>query len=868
MATTSLKKAYLIALDASISSREYVLNQDTILLGRDGNRCEVVAAGITISRKHAEIVRSTSEYFAINDLRSTNGVYVNGLKIETSTVLKDGDLIGLGAADEHHFCFQSKSRKHVSWTANLPEKDLWSIGRSADNDISLPFESVVSSHHGVLRNRNGVLEIRDTDSLNGIWVNGFRVRRAKLTPSDTIVVGSTYFRFSVNNNGTLNVDRRECGDDIQLDCVAVNYTVTTKEKKQKSILDDITLSIKPGEFVGILGPSGAGKSTLLKTLNGYIQPTSGAVLLNETSLHHAYDMFRNAIGYVPQDDILHQELTVEKSLEYVAKLRLPSDLTKEQRSNLVDSTLEALGLNHVRNQTIEQLSGGQRKRVSIGAELLTKPSVLFLDEPTSGLDPSVEDKIMRHFKKMAQNGTTILITTHILYSLHLLDRVVILSQGKLVFFGPPEDAMEFFRPSERPLNSPMEIFELLEHPVATTPDQTIDYTIDHRSEIAEHYNELYQNSPLYSQNIAEHQPKSAKKIMEADTQFVQQKAKPLLVKLLTLFSFSYFKALLPLRDTLPLTSRHIRLRVSSLNRVFFYALIPLLLALVTLSQSVPGLPIEKDIIEQKSVLAKQLSSMTVRDTHLMKKVLTPDSHDSSQQLSEVIYALKSEGVQNLPVPMSILVMCVMTGVFLGTICTCLEISTEKSVYKRERMSSLRIADYIIAKLPLVFVITLLQCCLFLALLHLNPSLMETKIYYAAPTMIAVAWSSACLGLFISTIDPTQGQLSVIFAIAAVLPQLLLSGGLGPDFYAGMSTMGQIVANCIPSRWGLEMMLTAIYQNITPPSTGWISVFISKSMGFSYGAQVISKGMGILACQGLCWLLLSALVLKRRDKSRV
>lgn len=863
-------KSYLIALDASLATREYVLDQESVCLGRDGNRCDVVAAGITISRKHAQIIRQEGAVssWQLRDLNSTNGVFLNGGKIEGQTLLKDGDLIGLGAPDVHHLCFQTQSRKHVSWTVTLPEQSSWSLGRSGENDISLPFESVVSAHHAIISHRKGLLSIIDQDSLNGIWINGKRVRKAWVTPSDTVVIGSTYFHFYLREDGILEVSRRECGDDIQLDCVNVSYSVKTSDKRQKNILDDITLSIKPGEFVGILGPSGAGKSTLLKTLNGYIQPSQGMVLLNETSLHHAYDMFRNAIGYVPQDDILHQELTVEKSLEYVSKLRLPHDLARQQRDNIIDATLEALGLHHVRNHTIEQLSGGQRKRVSIGAELLTKPSVLFLDEPTSGLDPSVEDKIMRHFRKMAQNGTTILITTHILYSLDLLDRIIILSQGKLVFFGTPTEAMQFFLPQDGQLHNPIEIFDLLESPAGFEQDKTIDYSKDHRIEIAQNYAARFRQSEFHRQNITRQQTGFAQKIQAGTETFLSQTKRRSISLFRKVSLLSLLRGLLPWRDALTLTKRHVSLRIGSISRGMLYGLIPVLLAMVTLSQSVPGLPDASTVSRQKETLSTKLSTMTPLDAQLMKVLLVPAAEGDKRSLPEVIYSLKNEGVQNLPIPMSIMVMCVMTAVFLGTICTCLEISTEKSVYERERMSSLRIADYLAAKLPLVFLITALQCGLFLTLLLLNRNLWNLPFYQAAPIMIAVAWSSACLGLFISAIDPTKGQLSVIFAIAAVLPQLILSGGLGPDYYSGMSSMGKAVADCIPARWGLEMLLNGIYQNVSAASVVWVPEFVRDAVGFDFGHGIILKGFGVLASQAACWLLVSAWVLKRKDRSHV
>jgi ABC-type multidrug transport system ATPase subunit/pSer/pThr/pTyr-binding forkhead associated (FHA) protein len=864
------QKAYLIALDASLSSREYVLDPkdiiDSVTIGRDGRRCQVVAAGRTISRKHAhvKVKNDTETTYWLEDIHSTNGVYINGQRIDSQVKLNDGDLIGLGSPDINHLRFQNNSRKNVDWTYTLKSQAHWLLGRSADNDISLPFESVVSAYHAILHVRKDRLEIIDRKSLNGIWVSGKRIKKTFIDPSDTVVIGSTFFHFLLLDDGRLEVSRRECGDDIHLDCVGVGYHIPLPNKKQKKILDDITLSIQPGEFVGILGPSGAGKSTLLKTLNGYIQPTTGRVMLNDTSLYHAYDMFRNSIGYVPQDDILHRELSVEKSLEYVAKLRLPRDFNSSQRKNIIDSTIEALGLNHVRQQPIERLSGGQRKRVSIGSELLTKPSVLFLDEPTSGLDPSVEEKIMRHFQKMAHNGTTVLITTHILYSLDLLDRIIILSQGKLVFFGTPKEALEFFQNQGKPLTRPIEIFDLLENPQQNTTHPTIDFSKDQRPEIANHYSSLFHESELYQKNITAVQTRLAGKIQKDAETFTLKKKSGVLSILSALFSLSTLKGLFPFRDCLTLTKRHLDLRIGSVKRALLYGLIPLLLALVTLSQNVPGITNDTEVAEQKSSLEQQLSGITVRDELIMKGILSSRGKDEQRSLTKVIYSLKNEGVQSLPVPMSVMVMCVMTAVFLGTICTCLEISTEKSVYERERKSSLRIADYLGSKLPLIFCITSLQCGLFLLLLSLSSKLWEVPFIYVCPVMILVAWCSATLGLFVSTMDPTNGQLSVIFAIAAVLPQLILSGGLGPDYYNGLSTAGKFVADCIPARWGLEMMFTVIYQNVSLQSALWIPDFVENTIGYRFGGQVIVHGAAMLLMQAGCWLLLSALLLKRRD----
>jgi ABC-type multidrug transport system ATPase subunit len=168
-------------------------------------------------------------------------------------------------------------------------------------------------------------------------------------------------------------------------------------------LDDVAFTIRPNEFVGLLGPSGAGKSTLMDALNGMRRATTGTVLINDLDLYQHLDVLKQSIGYVPQDDIIHRELTVYRTLYYVAKLRLAADVTADEIDQIVNEVMDVTGLSERRDVPVAQLSGGQRKRVSIAVELITKPSVIFLDEPTSGLDPATEDRIMRLFRQIAES---------------------------------------------------------------------------------------------------------------------------------------------------------------------------------------------------------------------------------------------------------------------------------------------------------------------------------------------------------------------------------------------------------------------------------------------------------------------------------
>jgi len=229
---------------------------------------------------------------------------------------------------------------------------------------------------------------------------------------------------------------------VRIDAEALRTTVRTRTgRPERVLLDDIAVTIRPGELVAIVGGSGAGKTTLLNALAGVNAPTGGRVFYNGRDLYENLAAFRGALGYVPQDDIVHPELTVERTLRYAARLRLSAETAPAERDAIVRTAIEALGLTAQAGQRVGTLSGGQRKRTSIGVELLTKPGVLFLDEPTSGLDPATGRTLLRLLRRLAGDGVTVVMTTHAPQDIGLCDRVVFLAQGgALAFAGPPRMA--------------------------------------------------------------------------------------------------------------------------------------------------------------------------------------------------------------------------------------------------------------------------------------------------------------------------------------------------------------------------------------------------------------------------------------------
>lgn len=216
---------------------------------------------------------------------------------------------------------------------------------------------------------------------------------------------------------------------------------------RNTILNSVDFVARSRQLIGVLGPSGSGKSTLLMALSGFRPAHEGSVLFNNQNLYEKFESLKRNIGFVPQDDVVPTSLKVERVLKYAADLRLP-DLSPEAREGRVNGVIQKMGLSERRNLRVNKLSGGQRKRVSVACELLSRPELFFADEPTSGLDPALELSMMQLLREMADEGRIIIVTTHIMTSLALLDLVCLLNKGQLVYFGPPDQIKAYFQVSD------------------------------------------------------------------------------------------------------------------------------------------------------------------------------------------------------------------------------------------------------------------------------------------------------------------------------------------------------------------------------------------------------------------------------------
>jgi len=427
-----------------------------IKVGRDPEAGvnDIVIDAPMVSNEHCQL-QFIGTGWRVTDLGSTNGTYINNRDQRISEgVATANDVLFFGSyrfplsriAD---FIGGPQTTKGDKLT--LPtDKPVMLVGRDESCDVVIDSAQVSREHLRLTRTPTGFV-LEDLGSANGTFVNGKRVKRAEIGPDDWVGLGSYQIKF----NATSGKVTRNYHGDIILQADGITWSV---EGGKKTILHDVSFTAYPTEFVGLMGPSGAGKTSLMMALNGYVPPTSGRSLINGLDLYQNYNAFRGNIGYVPQDDIIHHELTVWEALYYTAKLRLPPDTTDAEIERIISRVLERLEIGHTRDVLIgspekKGISGGQRKRVNLAQELITEPSLLFLDEPTSGLASEDTINVMRMLRKLADDGATILLTIHqpSLEAYRAMDNIVYMADGHLVYYGPTyPDSISYFNDDALP----------------------------------------------------------------------------------------------------------------------------------------------------------------------------------------------------------------------------------------------------------------------------------------------------------------------------------------------------------------------------------------------------------------------------------
>lgn len=434
---------YITVFDAENPPYEVQLSsfsKDVISFGRQKD-CDIVLNSEYASRIHG-CIYADGHRCMVRDLDSTNGIICAGRKVKEAR-LRDGDYIRIvsGNRNTEHgvlLVFSIKESEEVWNTFSLSGKNRITIGRSDDNDICLEHISVSHRHALIVKTDIGYYLVNN-HSTNGVLVNGKSVAgKHLLKDQDLILITNTKLIFTKSK---ITYSCAKVGIGVE----AVHVVKKVGKHKELTICDDVSLSIRPGELVAIVGGSGAGKSTIMNCISGYSMPTGGQVLVNGVDLYDNFNAMKHIIGYVPQQDIVYDNLTVYEMLKYSARLRLPRDIGAEETDQIVNRVIDTVELTHRKDELVRNLSGGQRKRASIAVELLTDPNLFFLDEPASGLDPGTERSLIRTLRGMTASGKTVILVTHSTLNLEDYDRIIFMGTGgKLCFCGNYQEALDFF----------------------------------------------------------------------------------------------------------------------------------------------------------------------------------------------------------------------------------------------------------------------------------------------------------------------------------------------------------------------------------------------------------------------------------------
>ena len=431
------------------------------LLAGSQKNCDIVIDNKRISRNHLQIIYSKAGALKIIDLNSTNGTYLNGIKITSGKEykLKVRDEIKLAGVSGIVITIDKPKtgEKTLDTQTNiislLKEKKKIFIGRSAECDIILPERKISRKHLSIEKISENKFKVKDLNSLNGVFINGVKIIGSKtISKLDKIFVGK-YLLF-------IDQPVKDLSNELAIGAIGIEK-VYPNQKKGKKALHKIDLSVPSRSLLAIMGPSGCGKSTLLKSLNGESPPTKGKVMIFGQDLITNYDYLKTQIGYVPQEDIVHRQLTVEESLYCAAKLRI-ANINDERVNKKINEILKDLNITHIRKNLISKISGGQRKRVSIAIELLTEPLLLFLDEPTSPLDPQTIEDFLTILKTLAEKGTTVVMVTHKPEDLEYMDEVIFMADengGKIVYYGDSNRYKEYFN-----VNNAVSVFSQISGP--------------------------------------------------------------------------------------------------------------------------------------------------------------------------------------------------------------------------------------------------------------------------------------------------------------------------------------------------------------------------------------------------------------------
>ena len=732
-----------------------------LIIGRE-LPADVVIPYPVISPKHAEI-RLDIDGMLIRDLDSEFGTLVNGKRIDNWVHLGIRDKLTLGnyhVPQRALFRWRNSLQQselvdspQTSISSPIPEKGLLLIGRDSKCDIVVDHPTV-SWHHAQLIVDGDKREIIDLDSANGTFVDGRPVSRSLIGSENNVRVGTVNLHIS---NERVSESKR-ARYDIRLDAENVSRQIGD----DVSLLSDISLSIYPGEMIALMGPSGAGKTTLLEILSGRQRASSGEVRLNGKELYKCWSEHHHNIGFVPQEDIMHRDLTVFEVLYYAAKLRLPSDLPEETIVKTVERLLTRMGLVHIRSsiigdETVRGISGGQRKRVNIAIELITEPALLFLDEPTSGLDATSTLEVLRILRALADSGKTIIMTIHQprYEAYEMMDGLILLaSGGHLAYYGPTnKGAVDYFE----------EQSSTLKREGGNPADFVLD-ALESRlvNQSPEDWARAYRDSLFYTQYVTQRLGKQFENV-EVHNKSLQR---PMLQQFLILFQ--------------RYTKRKLRDRTSLVIQLSQAPVISCLLGLLFWMQG--------------------------------EELVGLDIHPKLEKIPSLVSALQLQsGVHPT------LFLIGAASFWLGCSNVARELVSDRSIFVRERRTSIRTSSYLGAIFGFQLILCMVQTFIIATVVWSFTSL-SANFFAGWFVLLLTAASGISLGLLISALSATEVT-AISLVPLLLLPQLMLGGyvklfGLMEE---SLYSWQSYLASLMPIRWSFEAVAileynAALHQN--------------------------------------------------------
>ncbi|HZO71770.1 MAG TPA: ATP-binding cassette domain-containing protein [Ktedonobacteraceae bacterium] len=648
------------------------------------------------------------------------------------------------------------------------------IGRQPGSNILLAHPSIARRHARVVLDRRGRHHIIDESGLGNVYVNGRQAKNQQLQFGDEIRIGP--YRLVYANTELAEYDER---NSIRIDA----YDLEKRGVKEKLLLNGISLAVEPGKFIALVGGSGAGKSTLMDALNGLRPAQKGHVYYNGQDYYSSLAAFRTQLGYVPQEDIVHLELSVERALYYVARLRLPGDLVQQR----IETVLKEVSLQSKRHLLVKQLSGGQKKRVSIALELLAEPSIFFLDEPTSGLDPGLDHQMMALLRELADKGHTIVLVTHATNNINNCDYVCFLCRdGRMAYFGPPRDAPAYFGKTNF-----AEIYSSLEPPdeQSTIPQQAED-----KFKQSNEYEKYVKNLLKPPHAAGSSSSKPARKLPKQGSYWKQ----------LFLLSLRYLELLK--NDPFNLAILLLQAPLIGLLLLGFIYFVgrdgfnpntilqcPTTAAIINVA-GYPDPPSPTNPIVSKSCQhVKDFLSNTPRG-----KAYASKKGGVNKALQDFI--LPGTGYAS-----TILFIMAFAAIMFGCINSAREFVKEAHIYRRERAVNLGILPYMFSKILVLGLLCLLQSLILVWMTSIfdpfSHSVLLTPFWEIYITTALTSLAGLMMGLTVSALVPNNDRAMSVVPLL-LLPQIIFSGTIFP---LNSSWLLQIPAALVPIRWALAAL---------------------------------------------------------------